>query len=181
MWTNTSSTTSTNSTSSPTYYVMCYTSTTSSTTTTMSTWSNVYATPRRAVPDYWAYSPRIWLEGERRRQAGILGRHKRLAKIRAEEILLENLTPEQRQTFEENDWFVVEGGKSGKRYRIEKIGSLAANIAVLRADNDNRVDHRLCGHCDLHEVPLGDHLLAQKIMLEHAEDEFIRLANRHAA
>jgi hypothetical protein len=99
------------------------------------------------------------------------------AEARARTLLLENLTPTQRDTFERNGWFVVEGGRSRQRYRIGGR-HVVANIEVL--DRDERVTHRLCGHLrDMH--PLGDHLLAQKIMLELDEERFLSLANRHVA
>lgn len=103
------------------------------------------------------------------------------ATLRSYLLLRRQLTAEQWRTFRKNKWFVVTGGKSGKRYRIHANGSLVANVDVL-ADNDNaRVDYKLCAHPEVATVPTGDHLLSQKIMLEWAEEEFIAKANRHAA
>lgn len=96
----------------------------------------------------------------------------------AERLLLEHLTEEQRQTYRRNGWFVVHGGKSKRQYRIRKNPSMIANVDVLECD---MVVHRLCGHCRLDQVPMGDNLLAQKVMLEIAEDDFLRIANRHAS
>jgi hypothetical protein len=90
---------------------------------------------------------------------------------RARELLLSHLTEEQRATFIENRWFVVIGGRSRMRYRIE-TGHLVANVRRL---NDNL---RLCAHCD-HSLPMDDHLIAQKLMLEYDEDAFLAIANRH--
>jgi hypothetical protein len=98
------------------------------------------------------------------------------ARTRAHALLLSHLTPAQRQTFEANKWFVVEGGRSKTRYRI-RSHACAGNIELLDGE---QVTHRLCGHCD-HTIPLGDQLLAQKLMLELDEDEFLKLANRRAA
>jgi hypothetical protein len=98
------------------------------------------------------------------------------ARARAHALLLSHLTPAQRQTFETNKWFVVEGGRSKTRYRV-RSHACAGNIELLDGE---RVTHRLCGHCD-HTIPLGDQLLAQKLMLELDEDEFLKLANRRAA
>ena len=118
-------------------------------------------------------------------------RHRRLAQQRvgdmtaarrenaaalAERLLLEHLTEEQRQTYRRNGWFVVQGGKSKRQYRIRKTPSMIANVDVLERD---QVVHRLCGHCRVDQVPLADNLLAQKVMLEIAEDDFLRIANRH--
>jgi len=96
---------------------------------------------------------------------------------RARELLLEHLTPQQRETYVKNGWFVVEGGRTKTKYRI-RGGTLVANIDVL--DKRDRSMHRLCGHAQSH-IPMGDQLLSQKIMLELAEDDFLRIANRHAA
>lgn len=96
---------------------------------------------------------------------------------RAHELLLSHLTPKQRETFERNRWFIVEGGKSKKKYRIRDAGHLVANIDVL--DNDGMRVRGLCGHCAGHDIPLYDSLLAQKLMLESSEDEFLKIANQH--
>lgn len=99
------------------------------------------------------------------------------ARDRARELLLEHLSPAQRETFIANGWFVVEGGRSKTRYRIRSAGA-AGNIDVL--DRRDRTTHRLCCHA-ASDIPLGDQWLAQKIMLELAEDDFLRIANRQAA
>lgn len=99
------------------------------------------------------------------------------AQDRSRELLLSNLTSEQIRTFEKNKWFVVEGGRSKQVYRIRDKGSAVANIEVMRGDS---VSHRLCGHCS-HDIPLYDQLLAQKLCLQFDEDNFLKIANRHAA
>ena len=101
---------------------------------------------------------------------------RRTAMDRANALLLEHLTPAQRDTFTKNGWFIVEGGRSKTKYRIH-ARSVAGNIDVL--DRQDRVTHRLCCHARDHSIPSGDHHLSQKIMLELAEDDFLRLANRH--
>jgi hypothetical protein len=104
---------------------------------------------------------------------------------RANELLLEHLTPQQRDSFHKNGWFIVEGGKSKTKYRIHKR-SAAGNIDVLERNllsmmtDDGRVAHRLCCHVPYERgLPIGDHLLAQKMMLQYSEDDFLRIANRH--
>lgn len=101
------------------------------------------------------------------------------AQTRARELLLEHLTPDQRDTFVKHGWFIVEGGKSRARYRVRSDRGLVANVDVI--DPRDRPTHRLCAHARSGSVPMGDQLLAQKIMLELAEDDFLRIANRHAA
>jgi hypothetical protein len=97
---------------------------------------------------------------------------------RARELLLSKLTQEQRETFERNNWFVVAGGKSNTRYRLEGH-TLVANIVVLAFGSEQAL-HRLCAHLN-RSLPMEDHLLAQKLMLEYDEEEFLKIANRHAA
>jgi hypothetical protein len=94
------------------------------------------------------------------------------AKQKAHELLLAHLSPEQRHTLETNGWFVVEGGKSKQKYKING-SNYAGNIEVVGQGQ------KLCCHADRH-IPHGDQLLAQKVMLELAEDDFLRLANRSA-
>lgn len=96
------------------------------------------------------------------------------ARARARELLLEHLTPAQRKTFEEKAWFVVEGGRSKKRYRIEARG-VAGNVSLL--DKRGSVVATYCGHAD-HSIPDYDQYLAQKLMLEANEDAYLALANR---
>ena len=112
------------------------------------------------------------------RQHATIQAHSDEAKKRALDLLLEHLTPAQRETFHKNSWFIVEG-RSMRRYRVNARGSLAGNVDVL--DSNMKTIHRLCAHCDIHSIPLGDQLLAQKLMLEFDEETFLRIANRHAA
>ncbi len=95
---------------------------------------------------------------------------------RSRVLLLEHLTPTQRETIEKNGWFVVEGGKSKQKYRI-RTQSAAMNIDVIDGD---KVKHRLCAHLPS-DIPHYDHFLAQKLMLEADEDHFHTVARRHAA
>jgi hypothetical protein len=101
------------------------------------------------------------------------GEEHQAALARSREFLLAHLTPAQRRTFEENRWFVVQGGNTRQRYRI-RTESYTGNIDVLDGE---RVAYRLCAHCS--NVPLYDHHLAQKMSLECDEENFLRVANRH--
>lgn len=120
------------------------------------------------------------LDSEQRREEQLeQERTREAAKLRARELLFEYLTPQQRETFDHNGWFVVQGGKSKTQYRIRAVESMVANVDVLL--HGGRVKHRLCAHIRVGTVPLGDQLLAQKVMIELAEDDFLRVANRHHA
>lgn len=118
--------------------------------------------------------------------AAELKKHNEDAAARALALLEEHLTPAQRKTMKENQWFIVEGGKTKKKYRINGKGTLVANIDVLvpglvEDNKEAKASHRICCHSPLNAAPYGDQLLAQKLMLELDEDTFIRLANVHPA
>lgn len=115
------------------------------------------------------------LQQERMRVQKQKDDERELARKRAHEFLLEYLTKPQQETFKKNGWFVVEGGRTKTKYRI-RSNSLAGNIDVYK---DDKITHRLCGHVQTNRVPIGDQLLAQKMMLESSEDDFLRIANRH--
>ncbi len=119
------------------------------------------------------------LEEERRRIANEIyeqqQREYRQAVTRSRELLLAHLTKHQRETFEKNNWFIVIGGKTTRKYRV-RTRDYTANIDVYEGD---KISHRLCCHCA--DVPLHDHHLAQKIALECDEERFLMTANRHAA
>lgn len=133
-------------------------------------------------PHYTVPEPLILTEQEQAAQvvyAAARQQEREDARERARALLLSHLTPEQRAAFEVNKWFVVEGGKSKRQYRINAKGSLVANIDLLQGD---KVEHRLCAHCShMHGLPLDDQLLLQKLMLETDEDKFLIIANQHRA
>lgn len=115
-------------------------------------------------------------EEEWQRQHAARDEQRKAAYARSRELLLAHLTPAQRKTFEENAWFVVQGGASKKTYRIRTTG-YTGNIEEMRGD---RAAYRLCGHIS-GAYALHDHHVAQKISLEYDEVAFVRLCNRHAA
>jgi hypothetical protein len=90
---------------------------------------------------------------------------------RARDLLLSQLTDEQRAHLVEHNWFVVIGSRSRRRYKID-AHHIVAN--VRRLDDGAR----LCAHCN-DNLPISDHLLAQKLMIENDEDSFLAIANRH--
>ena len=97
---------------------------------------------------------------------------RRPASQRAHALLLECLTPAQRRDFERTRGFVVQGA-SGRLYRIG-FGTVA-NIEVLGERGE--VAYRLCARPD--DLPTAAVMLAQKLMLETREAEFLALAARH--
>jgi hypothetical protein len=94
---------------------------------------------------------------------------------RAEKLLLAFLTPEQRRQYREEGAILVPG-RIHPQYRIRK--GRVANVEVL--DPQGQVLHRLCAH-PAPPVPNADTMLAQLLMLNHHEQEFVATANRHPA
>lgn len=98
------------------------------------------------------------------------------AQERARQALIDHLTDKQLEVFERNHSVPVTAFKSGNKYLIEKGRS--GNVRVL--DKDGRTRERLCFHPRI-LCPDYDVMLMQKLMLESAEEEALRVANRHPA
>lgn len=98
----------------------------------------------------------------------------RQAYRRSRELLLECLSPSQRGEFERRGAFTV-CGQSGRRYRIAY--GTGMNIEVLGPGGE--VEYRLCAAPA--DVPTPAVMLAQKLMLEAQEAEFLRIAIKHPA
>lgn len=93
------------------------------------------------------------------------------ARERSRQLLLRCLTAAQRAEFERTRAFKVRG-KSGQQYRITY--GPTANVEVITPSG--AVCRRLCaGPVD---VPIPALMLAQKLMLETREAEFVRIAER---
>lgn len=132
-----------------------------------------------ASPTFVAAAPAIIYRRSRvDRRRRIVERHEQTRAVdRAKGLLIEYLTPEQRDTLRQRGWFIVTG-RSGTRYRINAANNnYSGNVHVLDGD---RIAARLCAHLD-GSLPFWDHILAQKLMLENAEDDFLKIANRSAA
>jgi hypothetical protein len=91
---------------------------------------------------------------------------------RAERLLLDNLNESQRVMYEQAKKIIVKGNETGDEYEIA-LGR-SRNIRVVGADG--RYKRTLCAH-PAELVPNADTVLAQKLMLECAEREFLRIAN----
>ena len=99
----------------------------------------------------------------------------RLAKKRARVLLLTHLTVAQRRAMKRTGAFRVVSRSSGNAYLIETRYGQSRN--VKRLGDAGQVISTLCAHPQAVQVPDEDAYLAQKLMLEHAEDEFLRIAN----
>ena len=90
-------------------------------------------------------------------------------------LLLENLSPRQREDLKRRCYFDVVGGKTGRRYRI----CWGRQMNVSELDDQSR---RVCMWCfqPAGNLVVGDVLMAQKLALELFEDEALASANRIA-
>lgn len=91
--------------------------------------------------------------------------------VRAEALLRDNLTLEQRRRLDTHKEFFVQS-ELGRLYRI-RMGDVG-NVDLMY---DGTVMQRYCIHPK--GVPVYDTMLAQKLMLEACEDEFLRVANKY--
>lgn len=96
-----------------------------------------------------------------------------LSNKKAERFMLKYLTDEQKEDYAKFGSFNVRTLR-GERYRIRK--EYAGNVDKL--DKDGRVCAVYCAH-PTGGVPVCDVMLAQKLMLEHDEESFLNVANRH--
>jgi hypothetical protein len=128
-----------------------------------------------------AEEKRLAQEAQARQAEELKERYARREAInqRARELLVSCLTLAQRESLEKHAWFLVIGGNSGKRYRI-RTNSVMGNIDVMAGKRSDRVEARLCCHCQ-GNIPESDQHLAQKLALEYDEARFLSIANRQAA
>lgn len=111
-------------------------------------------------------------QAELARQAEEQNRLAQEAEQRAQELLTEHLTEEQRREFAKEKSFTVISKDGERRYRIRK--GYSRNIE--RIDEHGKRLKTLCAH-PAEQLPDYDHMLAQKLMLEHSEDDFLKIAN----
>lgn len=95
-------------------------------------------------------------------------RQRKEADARAEELLLQLLTPAQRALYRSGNLISVKGGRSGQEYRID---TRYHSRNIWRSDG-----RRFCAHPPL-DVPRADIILAQKLAIEYNEDHFLQMAN----
>lgn len=94
------------------------------------------------------------------------------AKHRAQELLLQVLNEEQRRDWSASGQFYLHVGD--RKYRIKRGRS--GNVELVNSQNE--VMERYCCHPTA-QVPDEDTVLAQVMMLRHAERDFLKMANVH--
>jgi hypothetical protein len=97
---------------------------------------------------------------------------RRLAEAHSRDLLVACLSPAQRAEFNRTLGFTVRG-QSGRHYRVAY--GATANIEVLGQGSE--LAFRLCAAPD--DLPTPAVMLAQKLMLETREAEFLDIAVRH--
>ena len=97
-------------------------------------------------------------------------RERKVAEARAKRILLRHLDAEQRRDYERDGRFRLIKGE--RVYEV--VRGRAHNVFLL--DEQGRRAIEYCGHVSEH-VPNDDNVLAQKLLLEHREEEFLKIAN----
>jgi hypothetical protein len=106
------------------------------------------------------------LAGMVRLARGALARRGR-ARLRAEALLLDWLSPSQRTQYRARGWFEVTT-TAGHRYRVRRGGVV-------------RLDPRRAAYCieAVSPVPMADEMLANKLLLETDERRFLATAHRY--
>lgn len=163
---------------------MPVTDTTTSAINVWNTWANATTTNSVGYAQGLAqrtYTPEeVAAREQRQLDAGLIAaeavERRAKAETKAKSLMRDNLTPMQREALEKHGWFLVEGGKSKKLYRVHARG-YAGNIYEL--DDKMKEVVRLCVHAPS-DIPLGDQLLAQALSLRFDEDHIIAKANRTA-
>jgi hypothetical protein len=92
---------------------------------------------------------------------------------KADALLKEWLSPEQRATLESYGHFEVRGSQTGKCYRIRRGRSMNIDEVSQEGDLGRVWCFGPVGH-----LPLGDVMLAQKLALEIDEQATLAVANR---
>lgn len=182
---NTTATTATTYIDMSQYFVE---TTTSATTSTWAIWntSNMITTRSSSVWVVWMnecqnYTASYNADQEREVQEQLAQRLRIMEEARAQleeaertakELLEACLNEPQRLELKRHGTITVRG--LHHRFRIRK--GRVANVDVV--GKDGRLVHKLCCH-PVGEVPDYDVMLAQKLMLEVCEDEFVKKANVH--
>lgn len=125
-------------------------------------------------------------EGERqilirRNRAHTSKLRERVAQRRARDLLMSMLDEVQAEQWRAERAFTIETADGARRYRIRH--GIAGNIMLVK-DGDREAPagswlRRFCFHA-YHpdgQIPVEDHVLAQKLYIEANEEDFLRLAN----
>lgn len=110
----------------------------------------------------WEERARLEAEERRRKEAE--------AKEKAERLLISQLNAVQLQQLKDMDAFMVE--LQTKRYKVRR------GQKVIELDKEGKQVAQYCIHPSDYNIPAADVMLSQKLLLEHDEAAFLRIANR---
>lgn len=158
-------------------YAVTTTATTTSSTTLDCYWVQwvgdaTYAGGQIARESEEQKAQRIQREAETKQRQLEEQQKREAAKKRAEELLVASLDSDQQKEYQKERSFTVLSKDGQRKYRIQTGRS--RNVQLL--DASGRVVKHYCAH-PAELVPDQDTMLAQKLMLEHAEDQFLKIAN----
>ena len=136
------------------------------TTATWTTWSG-----GTAGALYTIYSDQGWNQEEEKRRKERIAAEK-LADKKAHKLLTTNLNKQQLKEFRKDECISIVT-PAGNSYLIEK----GRQGNVIGLDNTGKRKYSYCAHPEI-DCPDFDTMLAQKLMLEHKEKEFLEMANR---
>jgi len=137
-------------------------------------WSNGFVEPVE-IPE----AQRLTREQVEAKAAEIRAEAERLRKeaeeadARAEELLKQHLDEPQAAEYNKDKTFTVISKDGQRKYKIQKGWS----HNVVRIDDNGRPVQSFCAHPSW-SVPEHDNMLAQKLMLETAEEAFLAIANK---
>lgn len=94
------------------------------------------------------------------------------ADVKAEELLVKNLSAEQKKDWAKNKFFMVTGNTTGIAYKLTTSRTYGIETFLY-----GRKIGKLCVVAKDKEIPICDQLLAQKLLIETDEKAFIALAN----
>jgi hypothetical protein len=187
IWTSTTSSLSTTPTWNRWVEITTSSTTTSTATNIWGTWvgtggagaGRLYVPARPVAPALVLTPEQIESERVRREERDRLWKAqqaaRKAAEDKAQELLMTHLTQAQKDAIKAKNFFIVEGGKSKEKYRIWTTKGVHGNIE--RLNQEGKPVANLCVQLRETVCPNGDHFLAQKLMLELAEDDILKVAN----
>ena len=94
------------------------------------------------------------------------------AEIKAEKLLVKNLSAEQKKDWLADRTFMVTGNTTGIQYKLTKSRTYGIETYLY-----GRKIGKLCVVAKDPKIPIYDQLLAQKLLIETDEKAFVALAN----
>lgn len=126
---------------------------------------------RAVTPD--EYAAILARDTERQAQLAAEAERRKQATERARQLLVAMLDREQQEEFAKNRSFIVHTKDRQRRYQVTY--GTAGNVLLLNPAGQTIA--KFCIHPE-EEVPTPDVMLAQKLLLETDEQQFLKIANK---